>query len=72
MANLLVRMALWQPSSVVSDSTVWEHFFGACTQRFCVDQFLVTLPLYIAALYSLAAWLSTYHGNSDRASGVNA
>jgi hypothetical protein len=71
MANLLVRMALWQPSSVVSNSTVWEHFFGACTRRFCPDQFLVTLPFYTAAVYSFAALLSTRNSSDDQTSSAN-
>ena len=71
-ANLLVRMALWQPNSVVSDSTVWQHFFGACTQRFCADQFLVTLPFYTAVVYSFSLFLTMRHRRNGRTSSANA
>lgn len=72
LANLLVRMLLWQPVSVVSENTVWEHFFGACPERFCADQFQVTLPVYVSVVYSFAALLSTRGGRRDEATAASA
>jgi hypothetical protein len=52
---LSVRVAIWQSSSVLTDTSVWAHFFGSCP-LYCADQFTVTLPFYIALAYSAAAF----------------
>jgi hypothetical protein len=52
---LVVRMLYWMPGSVLNSESTFDHFFGPCPQRYCSDQFTVTLPFYVSLAYSAAA-----------------
>jgi hypothetical protein len=55
---LVVRMLCWTPNSVLNSESTFDHFFGPCLQRYCADQFTVTLVFYVSVAYSAAALVS--------------
>jgi len=52
---LVARVLYWTPHSVLNSESTFDHFFGPCQQRYCADQFTVTLVFYVSLAYSAAA-----------------